>query len=227
MRVAIIVAVAVLVAAGGMTPAAIAPDAGGGRHDMRVSVPPGSAGAHRQESDAVSGFLRTLEPQPAGGGPSARVEARHLTAIVSVRDPHVAPGGRFSVIFDVQPKPGIHVYARGNHDYRPFAPLFDPQPALVLQDTTWPAPGEYYFAPLDERVPAYSQPFRVVQPMMLRLAEGSALLEKASTLAIAGTISYQACDDKICYLPDQVPFKVSIGLRAAPPSTPPPPKAAR
>jgi hypothetical protein len=164
-----------------------------------------------QERDATSGILMTLGAGPSGA--SAQVSTKYLTAIVAASDRDVAPGHRFSIVFDVVPARGVHVYARGQHDYRPITPLFDPVPALVFGEIDWPPSRVYFFEPLDERVPVYDQPFRLVQPVMLKVNEGSELQKTASALSIKGTLSFQACDDKICYMPQAVPFEISVGLK--------------
>ena len=34
-----------------------------------------------------------------------------------------------------------------------------------------------------------------------------------ATLTIKGTLRYQACDDKVCYLPQSIPLSWTVGLR--------------
>jgi hypothetical protein len=43
--------------------------------------------------------------------------------------------------------------------------------------------------------------------------EGELALKDASTLTIAGTLSYQACDDKICFTPQSTPLSWTVHLR--------------
>lgn len=164
-----------------------------------------------QERDATSSMMLALGA--GAGGAATRIDTPHLQATVAVSDRDVAPGHRFSLVFDVTPKPGMHVYARGQHDYRPFVPLFDPNAALTFGDLAWPPSREYFFAPLNERVPVYDRPFRLTQPVMLKVADGNELLKTTQTLTISGAISYQACDDKICYLPQRIPFQLGVGLK--------------
>jgi hypothetical protein len=167
--------------------------------------------ASYEERDATSAIL--LELGSAPGGTATRVQTRHLQATIAVSDRDIAPGHRFSVVFDVTPAPGMHVYARGQHEYRPFAPLFDASPALVFGEPAWPPSREYFFAPLKERVPVYDTPFRLTMPVMLKVAEGNDLLKTTTSLTIGGILSYQACDDKICYLPEKIPFQLNVGLK--------------
>jgi len=38
------------------------------------------------------------------------------------------------------------------------------------------------------------------------------ILSGGTQLEIQGTLAYQACDDKICYLPEQLPIKFEIAI---------------
>ncbi len=49
---------------------------------------------------------------------------------------------------------------------------------------------------LNERIPEYTKTFRIVQPVTLDPA-----VKSGDDLPISGVLSYQACDDKLCYPP--------------------------
>jgi len=67
---------------------------------------------------------------------------------------------------------------------------------------------------LNEHVPVYQRPFRIVQDVMLDPSrEGSAALKDVSTLTITGTFEYQACDDKVCFAPQSIPLSWRIGVK--------------
>ena len=70
-----------------------------------------------QERNTVSTIFLALGDSgaPATAG---RIETNHLDATTYLSDDVVAPGSIFSVIFDVTPGAGIHVYAPGAKDYR-------------------------------------------------------------------------------------------------------------
>jgi len=74
-------------------------------------------------------------------------------------------------------------------------------------DTSYPAAESYHFEPLDETVPVYVEPFRIVQEITIPMSPEIAALagEPDARLTIEGTLEYQACDDEICYLPVDVP----------------------
>lgn len=72
----------------------------------------------------------------------------------------------------------------------------------------------YFFKPLNEHVPVYQRPFRVVQDVMLDPSrEAAAALRDLTTMTIAATLHYQACDDKLCFSPQSVPLSWTVNVR--------------
>jgi hypothetical protein len=90
-----------------------------------------------------------------------------------------------------------------------------PQPGLVIRGThIREAPEVYHFKPLNERVLVYQKPFSIVQDVGINSSrEAGAALRGVNTLTINGTLDYQACDDKLCFLPQSVPISWTIELR--------------
>jgi hypothetical protein len=75
-------------------------------------------------------------------------------------------------------------------------------------------PQTYVFKPLNETVLVYEKPFTLVQDVWINgEPESEKALMDIQRITIEGTLEYQACDDKICYLPVTVPvgwqFEVS------------------
>ena len=95
------------------------------------------------------------------------------------------------------------MYAPGTK-YRPIAIAIAPHPALEIHDTIYPPPATYLFKPLNEEVLVYQSPFRLMIEIT-PLAE----LNARSRLTLKGQLTYQACDDKVCYLPEVVPFELT------------------
>ena len=72
----------------------------------------------------------------------------------------------------------------------------------------------YFFKPLNEHVPVYQRPFRVVQDVMLDPScESAAALRDLTTMTIAATLNYQACDDKLCFSPQSVPLSWTVNVK--------------
>ena len=146
---------------------------------------------------------------------ATRIDTDHLEALAYATDVVVAPGNRFSLVVDVTPKPDMHVYAPGDHTYQVIGLRLDTPEFLRAHEVSYPASEVYHFEPLDERVPVYQAPFRLVQDVTIPMSReiGAIAAEPGATLTIAGVLAYQACDDAICYLPAEAPLTWSFTWR--------------
>ena len=143
-----------------------------------------------------------------------KIEAPHLALTTYVTDDVAAPGTHFSAVVEAAPGPHIHVYAPGVAGYKPIAIDVRPQPGLVVRSAQYPKPEDYFFKPLDEHVAVYQRPFRIVQDFEIDPAPQAAdALKERREMSIAGTLAYQACDDKVCFTPQSVPLTWTIALR--------------
>ncbi|HEX7779389.1 MAG TPA: protein-disulfide reductase DsbD domain-containing protein [Vicinamibacterales bacterium] len=143
----------------------------------------------------------------------ADVAGGQLTATLGVSDAKVAPGGRVTLIVDLKPKPKMHVYAPGQPGYIPLTITLDSSPDIKAQLPKFPAPGTYFFAPLKETVKVYMKPIRLTQEVTLGLSQDMRRRAAANeTLVITGSLSYQACDDRVCYRPETLPLSWSVTL---------------
>lgn len=166
-----------------------------------------------QERNTVSSLLVRLGNQV--NVPATNISSPQIDITSYATDDTAAPGTHFSVVLDVRPGPRIHVYAPGATGYKPIALAIDPQPGLIVRDAQYPQPEDYHFVPLDEHVQVYQKPFRIVQDLMIDPSrDGQAALRGASAVTVNGTLSYQACDDKVCFSPQTVRLSYRVKLRA-------------
>jgi DsbC/DsbD-like thiol-disulfide interchange protein len=108
----------------------------------------------------------------------------------------------------------VHVYAPGVTGYKPIALSIQPQPGVLVRDAQYPTPEMYEFKPLNERVEVFQRPFRIVQDLAIEATpQGQAALKDVSELTINGVLSYQACDDKVCFTPQSIPLSWTVTLR--------------
>ena len=127
----------------------------------------------------------------------------------------VMAGTRFSIVVDVQPEAGMHVYAPGaeKFKYRVVGLNLDPNPSVRHEPVEFPESEIYYFEPNDEHVPVYEQPFRLVQEVVVNASgEAQEALKELDSLTLTGSFNYQACDDRICYNPASVPLSFTLDL---------------
>ena len=166
-----------------------------------------------QERDTISSVL--VRMGATIDLPATRVAGRHLTLTTFVTDTVAAPGTHFSVVLDVAPASGVHVYAPGVNGYKPIALTMRPQPGLLVRDVRFPQAQDYFFKPLNEHVAVFDKPFRIQQDLEIDPApQAVAALANQAAMPLSGTLAYQACDDKICFNPESVELTWTIGLRA-------------
>lgn len=145
---------------------------------------------------------------------ATKVAGTHLTLTTYPSDTSIAAGNRFSLALQVQPQPGVHVYAPGASGYKVIALSIKPQPFVRVLPMAYPASEIYFFKPLNERVPVFQKPVTLVQELVL---EGTSAAQAAyrgkESITIEGSLDYQACDDKVCFNPVSVPLSWTLSLK--------------
>jgi DsbC/DsbD-like thiol-disulfide interchange protein len=141
---------------------------------------------------ALFGQLLTPAPKPG-----------HAMILPSPLEVNGTAGAKLALFVDVTPKPGIHVYAPGSKDYIPITVKLNPQAEVKLGKVAYPKSEMMSFA--DEKVPVFQKPFRLTQDITL---DKSA--KPGSTVTVSGTVSYQACDDRVCYPPESAPVSWTV-----------------
>jgi DsbC/DsbD-like thiol-disulfide interchange protein len=128
----------------------------------------------------------------------------HATITPSPGEVTGTAGARLSLTLDVQPKPGIHVYAPGAGEfYIPISVKLNPQPQLKPGKVAYPKSETMIFA--DEKVSVFEKPFRLTQDVTLDES-----LKPGATVVVTGTVHYQACDDKVCFPPESAPVSWTV-----------------
>jgi thioredoxin:protein disulfide reductase len=131
----------------------------------------------------------------------------HATITPSPAEVIGKAGERLSLFVDVQPKPGIHVYAPGSGEfYIPITVKVNPQAQLKAGKLAYPKSETMIFA--DEKVAVFEKLFRLTQEVTLDKS-----LKPGATVVVAGTVNYQACDDKVCFPPESAPVSWTVLVR--------------
>jgi hypothetical protein len=181
----------------------------------------GDASTHIDGAEQSSDASRILgTPSPTVLLPADRVvPGRYVDVALSACPPVVGTRPQCTLTALITPKPGHRVYAPGNAGYTPVTLSVTSRPTLTVGQAAYPPSEMYFFAPLNERVKIYQSPFRLSTVVTIL---GPRAVEQASaggsTLTIAGTLDYQACDDRVCYLPQTLPLTWTVAL--APSTTP-------
>jgi len=131
----------------------------------------------------------------------------HLSFTASLTPDVVQTGGKMSLIVNITPKKKMHVYAPGTH-YRPVTVTLNKSAWLKPGKTAYPKPSIYVFKPLKEQVFVFSDNFTLTTPIAIGTVPA-----RVKQVKISGTLSYQACDDRVCYLPQSVPLEWVVPVK--------------
>jgi hypothetical protein len=148
--------------------------------------------------------------------PATQATTPHLRMTSFATDTVVVPGRRVSLVVEVVPVAGMHVYAPGAKGYRVVSIELDPIPGVVFGTTVYPPAESYVFAPLKETVPVFKTPFRLVRDLVFQtLPPAAAGTDTAQApITLTGRVEYQACDDHVCFNPVSLPVSWTFTVGA-------------
>jgi len=159
-----------------------------------------------------------LTRELGGGSQGLRIEkrTRHLRLLTSASDEIVRGGNRIALVVDVELNEKMHVYAPGVEGYHPIQWSFEPDDALTFYSPKYPEAKLLHLPAIQEIVPVYEGSFRLVAEVRFaaKPEDLQHLENEQGELVIKGSFRYQACDDKVCYLPETVPLEWKVRLEA-------------
>jgi len=140
----------------------------------------------------------------AVGNNAVMVTAQDVQAKVTLSDVRSFGGQRLGVLVDFHVPPGWHVYGEPlPTGYCATSVKFDDD-LVASQSLDFPKPTPFNFKLLGETLPVYQGSFKAVGNVLLKnkLDPGDHKL--------AGTLSFQECNDSICKLPQTARFEIPI-----------------
>lgn len=137
---------------------------------------------------------------------ATEVQGKQLSASVGASNSSVAPGERVALTIDIDLDPSMHVYAPGVEGYIPIDWKMESSGAAQVQAPQFPKAEKLYLKAIDETVPAYRDHFRLIRDVTVPAgASGPITLE--------GALRYQACDDRVCYIPQTLRLHWTLNSR--------------
>lgn len=141
-------------------------------------------------------------------GPRVEVQGKQLSLEAGASNQIVAAGQRVSLTLDIDMKPSMHVYAPGVEGYIPIDWTMKESPAAAAHEVSYPASEKLHLVAIDETVPVYQGHFRLTRDITIGQDDKlRAALDSAGKFTVEGTLRYQACDDRVCYIPQLLPVK--------------------
>ncbi len=166
-----------------------------------------------RERDTSAGILLRqfgLIPSDA----KSEVTGRQLSLTASAGNATVLPGEHVVLVLDIDLYPGMHVYAPGVEGYIPVDWKMKESSAEAAGQAKYPKSEKLYLKAIDETVPAYRNHFRITRDISIAQEDKlKPAVDSTGHLTVEGSLRYQACDDRVCYIPQTLPLKWTFEYR--------------
>lgn len=148
----------------------------------------------------------------ASGG---AVEAKHVRLSTAASTLIAHPGHRILLTLDLDLKPKMHVYAPGVTGYIPIDWKLEPTGAAKVGPVRYPAAKKLHLKAIRETAPVYHRRVRMTREITFG-AENTLkpLVSLSGEMVLKGSLRYQACDDRQCYVPETVPVEWKFRFEA-------------
>jgi len=135
---------------------------------------------------------------------ATRIEAQHLTATVWASDDTVRGGNRVALVVDLELPEKMHVYAPSVEGYIPIDWQTEEVEGLEYFDVEYPEAEMLRLEAINETVPVYEGRLRLIRDVRFGQADDLGGLLDEGKIRLRGKLRYQACDDKVCYLQQEL-----------------------
>ena len=167
------------------------------------------------QRDTASSIL-VREFGAAAGASHTTVDNKQLALSSSASAKVVRSGQHIVLTLDIELKPKMHVYAPGvEGGYRPIDWIVKDTTAVVPANVEYPKSEILYLEAIKEKVPVYLGKLRLVREITIgKDAAIKALASPTGEFTVEGEFKYQACDDRVCYIPSSIPLKWTFLLES-------------
>ncbi len=154
-------------------------------------------------------LLRQFGIQPETPHDSRR--GKHLAVTTSATETLARPGLKLGLVVDISLDDKVHVYAPGVQGYIPIAWNLSDSAAWQAGAVNFPAAHNLKLDAINETVPVFTGHFHLEREITLANDKTiRPMLDSSGNLTIEGSLRYQACDDRLCYIPETIPLKWTI-----------------
>jgi hypothetical protein len=169
---------------------------------------------YRERQSTADILARQFGTSPSGAG--SVTETKHLKITASASNSIARPGQRIALNLDIEIKPGMHLYAPGVQGYIPIDwKLESGGPAAKRHPFNYPPSQMLRLEVIKETVPVYRGRLQIMREITFgQEADLKTAVSPSGKLVVKGSFRYQACDDRQCYLPQDVPLEWSFPYQA-------------
>lgn len=165
---------------------------------------------YRERYTASSMLFRTA-PQALRDG-WTEVETRHLKLRYRASDSSVNGGMTVTLALEVALKPKMHVYAPSvGGGYIPVQWTINNQSAWKALEPEWPPAKTLHLKAINESLPVFEKTFTITRDLTFaQQKELFAAAGESKQIALSTTFRYQACDDRECHPPLNLPIEFNF-----------------
>jgi len=164
---------------------------------------------YRQRYTAADLLMHQFGVIPAQA--KSDVEGKQLKLTAAASNTLVTVGQRVALTLDIELKPNMHVYAPGVTGYIPIEWAMKESDAGTAHEVIFPKSEMMHLPAIDETVPVYTGHLRLTRDITVGAADKiKPLLDSSGRITFESTLRYQACDDHICYIPQNLPVKWTL-----------------
>lgn len=161
---------------------------------------------YRQRYTSADILTNQFAVAPAAG--KNEVQGKQLRLTASASNSAVAAGHRVALALDIDLRPNMHLYAPGVQGYIPIDWKMKDSGAAIPHEVVYPKSEKLFLAAIDETVPVYRNHFRLTREITIGPETTlKPLLDNAGNFSVEAILRYQACDDRLCYIPQELPLK--------------------
>lgn len=135
----------------------------------------------------------------ADGGRRTEVQLPQFNFVAYASQDQLRRGNQIVLVADIELPERMHLYAPGS-DYTAVDLSIVETSDWLQGELTLPDPEILYLEPIDERVPVYHETARIQRQVTLSPAY------RGERIDLTAVLTYQTCDDEICFPPDELEF---------------------
>jgi len=169
---------------------------------------------YRDRVTAGSILLRQFT-SPAGARVFERKTPRWTLRTFASND-WVFAGSRITLALEIELGPKMHLYAPGAQGYIPIQWTAGEAKGWVNFEPSYPPSETLHLRAIGEKAPVYRRKVRITRDIKAgQTRELRAMAGSGNRLVIEDSLRLQACDDKKCYLPENVPLRWELTVSPA------------
>jgi hypothetical protein len=136
------------------------------------------------------------------------LKAKHVSLTTTASTAIARPGHRILLGLELNLGPKMHVYAPGVAGYIPIDWQLEATGAAKAFPVQYPPPKQVHLKVINETVLVYRGRVRITREITFGQENAvKQLVSPAGELVLKGSLRYQACDDRECYLPETAPLE--------------------